>query len=966
MTGTPEERLRQAQLQLQEQERMIAALTRRVWALETGQSVPAQPEIPETPRLDQQPVAEVVPPPPAPISDASPILPKDWEERLGTNWLNRAGVVLLVIGVALFLGFALTSMGPIGKVAIGTGVGLAVLAAGNWFARKDDFRNFGMGVTAGGYAILYATAFAAHSVDAARVIHNAYLGMALQVAVAGAALWQAVRFGSERSSIVAYLAAFLGIMTVGTPQVLFAGAVPLTLSGLWLASKLEWRILPWTILAYSWMAELRGGKADWDIRYLGHPLAWLHLCLFAAYEIRWRLRDCTNWNVAWIAANSFLFLNVTFGSGRFNDGDHAASVFALAALAALSTSAARWKLGVRHEALSEGLLLLCIAAAWTAKVIERDPLLGLMGLSALAAAGLWWNRRDARLPMTLAGEGLLGITTLALLLVFPESRLVNDGWAKVRLALPQLAAQGLLLLAAAQWLTRTAWAGFASVICLVEITVLTLPRFAATGALALEAALILTAGIARSHRKTLYAGAGVMLVAAFKIFALDWYFLTPIERTLSTTLVGVLLLAAGWRLGRKELQAAGLFALYLTAYAARAVEAMQCIPEPRLAIALQIAVALAGLWIAVRAGSDEAASVALGCAFLAITGSEDMRFRFMLSAPLTVLGIWLAGRMRWRLLPWAAMLMAWFTQFAGGRLDWELQYFGKPLAWAHLAAFSWYEIRWRMRGMENEAIAWLMTNAAWFCLVSFTASDYQTAAHVASVALLGGVLALASSAARLWLGVRHEALSEVMALTAFALSAALWFQNRDELALLMIWLAMSMAALAWNRREPTVALTVSGEFLLGLAAIAMLFVFPESRVLSSPWIDVREALPQMLLTTACLFAAGRWLTMTPWSSGAALLCLAVMTLWTFPKTAGTIVLALEAVLALAIGFYLARRPIRIGGLCLFVFSVLKVFFHDLSELDTLPRIFSFIVLGILLIGASWAYTKYRQQLQKYL
>jgi uncharacterized membrane protein len=85
-----------------------------------------------------------------------------------------------------------------------------------------------------------------------------------------------------------------------------------------------------------------------------------------------------------------------------------------------------------------------------------------------------------------------------------------------------------------------------------------------------------------------------------------------------------------------------------------------------------------------------------------------------------------------------------------------------------------------------------------------------------------------------------------------------------------------------------------------------------------------------------------------------------------PSAFGTILLSVEAIAAVAIGLALDRRPIRLGGLALFAFSVLKVFFYDLAELDTLPRIFSFIVLGALLLGASWGYTRYRRELQKYL
>jgi uncharacterized membrane protein len=38
----------------------------------------------------------------------------------------------------------------------------------------------------------------------------------------------------------------------------------------------------------------------------------------------------------------------------------------------------------------------------------------------------------------------------------------------------------------------------------------------------------------------------------------------------------------------------------------------------------------------------------------------------------------------------------------------------------------------------------------------------------------------------------------------------------------------------------------------------------------------------------------------------------------------------------------------------------------LRNLETLPRIFSFIVLGLLLVGVSWIYTRFRDQVRRYL
>jgi uncharacterized membrane protein len=74
----------------------------------------------------------------------------------------------------------------------------------------------------------------------------------------------------------------------------------------------------------------------------------------------------------------------------------------------------------------------------------------------------------------------------------------------------------------------------------------------------------------------------------------------------------------------------------------------------------------------------------------------------------------------------------------------------------------------------------------------------------------------------------------------------------------------------------------------------------------------------------------------------------------------------EAFVFLGAGIGLQRRQLRLTGLLLFALCLGKLFFYDFSQLDTLSRIASFIVLGLLLIAASWAYSRFRQQIKQYL
>jgi hypothetical protein len=80
----------------------------------------------------------------------------------------------------------------------------------------------------------------------------------------------------------------------------------------------------------------------------------------------------------------------------------------------------------------------------------------------------------------------------------------------------------------------------------------------------------------------------------------------------------------------------------------------------------------------------------------------------------------------------------------------------------------------------------------------------------------------------------------------------------------------------------------------------------------------------------------------------------------------TIAWGAEALVLLGAGFTFRERSSRLQGLGLFLICVLKLFFYDLRNLDMPFRILSFIALGLILLGVSWIYTRFRSQLQKLL
>jgi len=69
-----------------------------------------------------------------------------------------------------------------------------------------------------------------------------------------------------------------------------------------------------------------------------------------------------------------------------------------------------------------------------------------------------------------------------------------------------------------------------------------------------------------------------------------------------------------------------------------------------------------------------------------------------------------------------------------------------------------------------------------------------------------------------------------------------------------------------------------------------------------------------------------------------------------------------AAILLAIGFVRRLQVVRVTAMALLGVSILKVFFYDLSFLGQPYRIVSFIALGLILIGASYLYARYRTRI----
>ena len=215
----------------------VAALTGRIYRLEqrAGIEAAAGPQ----PRLEPTPMATPVePPPPTPLL-ASPQTfqpleslsappshsgafgieterdTNELENKIGTLWLNRIGIVATLIGVSYFVKYAFDNgwIGPSGRIALGLLAGIGLVLWSERF-RNRGFAAFSYSLKAVGIGTLYLSLWGSYQVFHLVPSAVAFLAM---VVVTAATMTLALRQDAE------ILAAFAMIGGFSTPVLLSTG-----------------------------------------------------------------------------------------------------------------------------------------------------------------------------------------------------------------------------------------------------------------------------------------------------------------------------------------------------------------------------------------------------------------------------------------------------------------------------------------------------------------------------------------------------------------------------------------------------------------------------------------------------------------------------------------------------------------------------------------------------------------------
>jgi Predicted membrane protein (DUF2339) len=148
------------------------------------------------------------------------------EERIGTNWLPKLGIAIIVIGVGFLIATMWGNFGPWLRVLILYAGAGGMLAAGILTERRERYRTIGCALIGGGWAVTLVVTYALRHVPSTAVLPSDVADLALLLGVLAVVVWHTLRYDSQLVTGAAFLLGFTAItLNPDPPYNLIAGAL---------------------------------------------------------------------------------------------------------------------------------------------------------------------------------------------------------------------------------------------------------------------------------------------------------------------------------------------------------------------------------------------------------------------------------------------------------------------------------------------------------------------------------------------------------------------------------------------------------------------------------------------------------------------------------------------------------------------------------------------------------------------
>ncbi len=138
-----------------------------------------------------------------------PRVKSNLEQSIGRYWYLWTGVCLLVVGLGYGLMLAYEHVGPLVKIISWFAGAAALVVAGEYAQRKMDFKQFGLALVGGGYAVGYFTIYAMQNIASVKIIDSVVLDSCLLLALAAGCMLHSMYRKAESIALLASLLAFV-------------------------------------------------------------------------------------------------------------------------------------------------------------------------------------------------------------------------------------------------------------------------------------------------------------------------------------------------------------------------------------------------------------------------------------------------------------------------------------------------------------------------------------------------------------------------------------------------------------------------------------------------------------------------------------------------------------------------------------------------------------------------------------
>ena len=148
------------------------------------------------------------------------------EEALGTNWLPKLGITILVIGVGFLVGSSWANFAPWLRVFLLYSAASSALFGGILLERKDQQKVLGRALIGGAWAVIFLITYGISHAQSLLLLHSEPVDLALLLIVAGAIVWHTLKYNSQLVTGAAFLLGFTAIaLNPDPPYNLLAGAI---------------------------------------------------------------------------------------------------------------------------------------------------------------------------------------------------------------------------------------------------------------------------------------------------------------------------------------------------------------------------------------------------------------------------------------------------------------------------------------------------------------------------------------------------------------------------------------------------------------------------------------------------------------------------------------------------------------------------------------------------------------------